>query len=329
MSGEASREQPRSDARPDLAAHLVQLVEQRRDQLAPLAMLVGLAGVLTWAYWNSLCVMAGRWDDPLYSHGYVVPLFAALLLWLRRKPLRLGSIVDRWLGLGLLALGLGSRLMFTRTGYIAPELVTFVPSLAGVFLLVGGRELLRWAGPVVAFLVFMFPLPSVIREGVLVRLQYVATAVSTFVLQMVGVAAYAEGNRITVGQMQLGVEDACSGLRMATNLTALVIAILLISKRSWWDQVIIALSAVPIALAVNVIRIVATALYVLLVGGETSETFHTWAGFAMMPLAMGILLVEMALLSRLIIEDEDGAELATAGIGIRSRAQAQPATTNH
>ena len=39
------------------------------------------------AYWNMLSRTAAYWNDPLYSHGWIVPAFAAYLFWMRRKPL--------------------------------------------------------------------------------------------------------------------------------------------------------------------------------------------------------------------------------------------------
>jgi len=288
------------------------------DRAQPLATLVMLGGVLFVAYWQCLSITAGRWDDPLYSHGYVVPLFAAALLWMRREPLSRPTPAAQWAGLGLLASGLGLWLASTHFAFITPMLVSFVPSLAGVFLLAGGWRLMRWAGPAVAFLVFMFPLPSFIKEGILERLQHLATIASTFALQTLGVAAHHEGNRILIGELKMGVVDACSGLRMSTNLLALVVAVLLITKRPWWDRVIVLISAVPLALAVNVVRITATGLIFLAFGTDRwGEQFHHWSGFAMMPLAIGLLYLELVVLSKLIIEDDDGSDLAAAGIGLK------------
>ena len=59
-------------------------VNGRRIDLVPLATLSVLLVVLLWAYWNSLLTAARYWDNPKYSHGYMVPLFTLVLLWLRR-----------------------------------------------------------------------------------------------------------------------------------------------------------------------------------------------------------------------------------------------------
>jgi exosortase len=295
-----------------------QHLEQTGQRRTLLLLLAALA-LLLWAYWNTLTTVAGFWDDPLYSHGYIVPLFALALLVLRREKLEPATSGAQLAGLALLALACGLRLLSTRLVLVTPEMFSFVPALAGVVLLIGGWSLIRWAGPAVLFLTFMFPMPEFVKHNVLERLQGVATVCSTYVLQTLGVAAYSEGNRISIGEMQMGVVDACSGLRMSTNLLALVVAILLITQRPWWDRVIILLTAVPLALAVNVLRITTTGLVHLGLGRpDIGETFHDWAGLFMMPLALGLLWLQMLVLSHLVIETDDGRQLAAAGMGIRN-----------
>ena len=187
-----------------------------------------------------------------------------------------------------------------------------------MFLLVGGWKLFRWAGPAIGFLLFMFPLPSFIKNTILLKLQHVATVASTFVLQTLGIAAYSEGNRISIGELQMGVVDACSGLRMSTNLLALVVAILLISKRPWWDRAVILLSAIPIALAVNIFRITLTGILHLTVGTEMVEAyFHDWAGILMMFTALGLLYIEMEILARLVVEEQEPGRSPPVRMGIR------------
>src|SRR5262249_39741129 len=66
---------------------------------------------LLWAFWPSLLEMAGRWShDPQYAHGYLVPGFAAALLWLRRDRLAVGRLEPSWWGAPVLAGGIAMRL---------------------------------------------------------------------------------------------------------------------------------------------------------------------------------------------------------------------------
>jgi len=184
------------------------------------------------------------------------------------------------------------------------EMYSFVPCVAGIFLLVGGWKTIRWAGPAIAFLVFMFPLPGFLDTGLLAPLQKLATTASTYCLQTMGIPTYSDGNRIVIGEIQLGVVEACSGLRMLTIFVALAVAITLVTERPLWERVVTVLSAVPIALAVNIARITVTGVLHLTVGAELADlVFHDAAGWVMMPMALGLLYVEFQILSHLVIED--------------------------
>jgi exosortase/archaeosortase family protein len=69
------------------------------------------------------------------------------------------------------------------------------------------------------------------------------------------------------------------------------------------DRLVVLASAVPIALAANVLRIVITGLTGVVFGAETADlVFHDLAGLIMMPLALGMLWLEMQIMGRLLVE---------------------------
>jgi Transmembrane exosortase (Exosortase_EpsH) len=58
-----------------------------------LVMLGAALAAVVWAYWTTLAQTALRWSqDPMYSHGYLVPGFALFLLWVRRSHLTKGKV---------------------------------------------------------------------------------------------------------------------------------------------------------------------------------------------------------------------------------------------
>ena len=290
-------------------------LKKNTDQVVPWTILAALLGVLIYVYWNSLDYRGAKqfWDNPKYSHGWLVPIFTVILLWMRHEPFGPVSAAARWAGVGLLLSGLGLRLGATYYQSHVPEMVSFVPSVAGVFLLVGGWRMIRWAGPAVAFLIFMFPLPGILDAKLLAPLQKIATMASTYVLQTIGIPSYSEGNRIVIGEVQLGVVEACSGLRMLTIFVALAVAITLVTDRPLWERLVIVASAVPIALAVNIVRITVTGILHLTAGPELAEmVFHDLAGWFMMPMALGLLYVEFQILSHLLIEEGQAGPLQVA-----------------
>jgi exosortase len=265
---------------------------------------IGLSAVLVWAYWPTLVEIAGHWvSDPMYSHGYLVPVFSAYLLWARRGRLKGKRLSPSNWGFAFLALGLALHLVGARFYLDWLSAASLIPSLLGLCLGLGGRKALKWAWPSIAFLAFMLPLPYRLEIALGGPLQRLATLASTYVLQTIGLPAVAEGNIIIMEQAKINVIEACSGLGMLVTFFSLATGLAILIKRPWPDKVLVVVSAVPIALAANVARITVTGLLADTIGQDAAlDFFHDLAGLFMVPLALGLLWLELFLLSRLLIE---------------------------
>lgn len=262
---------------------------------------------LVWVYWPSLVLLVGRWSqDPQYTHGYVVPLFAALVLWLRRDhfpgPTRstLGLWGLVWLGLAALA-----RLAGTVFSFEWLEIGSLLPATIGIVWLAFGRRTVLWAWPGFVLMMFILPWPWQVDQLLTHPLRRVATVCSTYALQTVGVPALSRGNVIIVGPMEVGVIEACSGLGMLMTFFALSTAVAFAVERPRIDKCIIFLSAIPIALLMNVLRITVTVFLFQYADAQTARmVFHDVAGWVMMPMALLTLGGLIALLDRLWIVEE-------------------------
>ena len=226
-----------------------------------------------------------------------------LLLWLRRQHLSLASWAPSWWGVPCLLAGCSVHLAGTYFSSDWLEAVALLPCLAGVCLAIGGRAAWYWAWPSILFLAFMIPLPYRAAVALAEPLQRLATIASCFALQTLGFPAVPEGNVILLNDVEIGIVEACSGLRMLVVFFALSTAVALVMRRPVWDRLLVMVSAVPIALLVNLIRITATGV---LHGCDCSDLantfFHDLAGWLMMPLALAFLGGELKVLSWLLIE---------------------------
>ncbi len=280
-----------------------QLEPARPVPLARLFVLAGLGAGLLWAYWPVLTGMARRWGhDAQYSHGYLVPLFAGALLWLRRDRLAGLSWQPSWWGVLPLtaAAALGLAGAYYSVAWL--EAVSLLPVLAGLSILCGGWRSLRWSWPAIAFLLFMIPLPHRAEVALAHPLQRMATWASTYALQTLGLPALAEGNIILLKDVKIGVVAACSGLSMLLIFFALATAVIAVTRRPLGDKLLILASAVPIAVVANVVRITVTGVLHVTAGSHVANlVFHDWAGWLMMPLALALLGLELWILSRLFV----------------------------
>ena len=268
---------------------------------------IAVAGVvaavfLGWCYWAPLMSLVERWrGDDNYGHGWFVVPIALAILWQRRDMLAGFRSHPGILGfLPLIAL-LAFRYWLYERNELWIESATLPLTAAAFTFAVGGWGAIVWAWPALLFLCFMLPLPPSTNNVLAGSLQTIATIGSVNLLHAIGMAVINEGNVILVGGQKLEVAEACRGLSMLLSFATLITAMVILVKRPIWERLVLLASIIPIALACNIIRIAVTAICYAKFGGEV-QVVHDWAGLAMMPLALGFVLIEMKVMSWLVVE---------------------------
>jgi exosortase len=252
-----------------------------------------------WQIWN-------RSDE--YSSGMLVPLIAAYILYNSRDSLRsckikpcvyavfvfIAAQVMRWVGLFFM--------------YASAERLSMLITLAALVMLIGGVRLFRKVSPVLLFTLLMLPLPASVHARVTLPLQNVATSSAVFCLELFGFIVTREGNIIRLNDATVAVAEACNGLRMVMAFFVIASFIALLIKRPWPEKMIVVFSALPVAIVCNTIRLTATAMIFMVVDAERWESlFHDFGGYAMMPLAIGMLMAQLWLLKKLFTTDQQPA----------------------
>jgi exosortase len=283
----ASRERPAHQEAAEPLFDVAGLWSQRPVLLWALA----IVGLVLFAYWPTLVWLESQWraeDD--YSHGYIVLPLAIVLLWIRWDSFPGVTRAVDWRGLYLIGLAVAMRVIGRLAYMDFMDGWSIVPLVGGMVWLLLGWPAARWAAPAIAFLIMMVPLPYRAESLLSWKLQGVATTISTGMLRILGQPAIAEGHTIWIGETQLQIEEACSGLRIFVGLIALAFFWAVTAKRSWLDRLVILAAALPMALLVNSLRIVATGiLFGWFNTPESRHIIHDWSGYLMIPLAAGLL----------------------------------------
>lgn len=251
-----------------------------------------VGALLVALYWKILHAMVIQWwDDPNYTHGFLVPLFSLYLVWRQRAVLRelprSGSLLGIpviLLGVAVLYLGdLGADNFLMRTSLIV--------ILAGLVLFHLGRPILRTILFPFAFLFFMVPLPGVIFYSVTFPLQNLAARQAALTLDALGVPVFLDGNIIHLAQLSLGVTEACSGIRSLISLFAGAAAWAYLFLPLGWSTVFFVAATLPITIFANAARVVLTGLIGQNIGVEyASGFFHEFAGLVIYAFAFVCLL---------------------------------------
>jgi exosortase len=266
-----------------------------------------VVAALAASYAPNLYQMGQLWlSEPNYSHGFLVIPIALVIFWQRKDEFPSATMRPMMLGWLAVAAVLAVRYWAFERNESWVENTSILPLLGGLALAFGGWPLLRWSLPGLGFLVFMFPLPPSLNLYLAGPLQSLATIGSTALLQALGLPVLAEGNIIFIGASRLEVAQACNGLSMLVSFVTLVTATVLIMARDRpiWERVMLMFSTIPIALITNILRIAVTAwAYQIL--GETrgQKVAHDTAGWAMMPVALVLIWLEIKLMNWLIVEE--------------------------
>ena len=139
-------------------------------------------------YWSSIVHLVDMWrtqDD--YGHGFFVPIFAVVLLWLRREMIATEAGRGNWWGLPVLAVWAGVLWAANYFHYGSLPEYSMLVFFTGIVIFVGGWRWLNWAWPSIVFLVFMIPLPGAVQGTFSLMLQGLATRMSVFTIQTLGI----------------------------------------------------------------------------------------------------------------------------------------------
>ncbi|MGA2679670.1 MAG: exosortase [Sedimentisphaerales bacterium] len=268
-----------------------------------------------WSYWPGIMDLWNTWQrSDEYSSGLLVPFLAVYILWSRRRQI-IGVQIQPSLW-GLLAfVGVQAvRFFGLFFMYSSAERLSIVLSIAALVLLLFGWKFFRKVSPIVLFLLLMLPWPNRIQAALALPLQQWATSSAVFCLEVMGYEVVHEGNIIHIGNVAVAVAEACNGLRMVTAFFVISGLVVLLVERVWWEKLIVFVSSLPIALLCNTVRLAITAIAFTVLKGEYWEKmFHDFGGYAMMPLALAIVVGELWFLAKLTTAPKQDRIVVTKG----------------
>jgi exosortase len=246
--------------------------------------LLGAAFVLLFRHWfitqHGFSSSSGDW-----SHAYGVPLISLWLLWQHREKLERVETMVFWPGLVAILMGIWSYVYFivgvsTHLG----QGLAMVLTLFGVVLLLLGPRFMKYAFLPISYLVFAITIPEKVMNYATWPLQALAAKGAWVGLNTLGIKTDVLGNQLmvfdttTLKTFPLNVAQACSGMRMLIAFLALGGAVSLVATRLWWKRVVLIGLAPPIALLLNIVRIMVLGFMSLYNPNFASGQAHTFIG---------------------------------------------------
>jgi exosortase len=227
---------------------------------------------------------------PDYSHGFLVPFFAAFLIWDRRKVLKATPVKQSWSGLVLVVFGIMVLILGVYGVELFTARISFIILTTGLIATLLGWPMVRELRFPLLVLVLAIPFPAILFNRITFPLQLLASRIASDVLPSLGVPTLHEGNVIELPVMKLEVAEACSGIRSLMSLFTLAVFYGYFLERSTKRRVILALASIPIAVTANVARIVGTGLCVQYWDPDKAlGFFHEFSGWVMFVVSLACL----------------------------------------
>lgn len=233
-------------------------------------------------FWEGLASLGSAWATPEYSHGPLIPILSGYLFLreMRQVPAPGSVVKDRWPGVAVIFFALALAVLGQLV--LIPDIITyaFILWIAGLILVSYGfsRGIFFWAS--VVHLIYMLPLPQFIYWKVTISLQFISSELGVWFIRQMAVPVFLDGNIIDLGEFKLQVAEACSGLRYLFPILSFSFIFAVLYKGPRWHKIVLLVSAAPITVFMNALRIGIIGFMVDRQGIEAAEGFlHLFEGW--------------------------------------------------
>lgn len=245
---------------------------------------VTILGAIGFAFWELIRSLPPLYldSDGYYSHGLLIPLIAAFVVYRNWPKLRGIPVRSAPIALLPLAVILFVLRPATATSMLALLSILMVASLlCGVWFVAGWRWMLGVAAPTL-YLLLGLPVWSMAINSYTNPLQLLSTRVAVAMLNLAGFHPFQDGTTINLDHFVLDVGVPCSGLKLTVALSAFTIFFMLVAKLRWWANLALIALVLPLALLFNGLRITLVGMVGEIWGSDAGRSFHDYSGYIML-----------------------------------------------
>lgn len=245
----------------------------------------------------------GIWQEDEYAHGPIILAVILWLIWDRREILcATPTNTAPFTGLALLVCGLLFYILGRSQGFTILDVGSLFFTLTGTLLAMRGWRAVRDYWFMLLFIAYLLPLPGIFVDAVTGPLKQSISSIAEYILYSAGYPIARSGVVLTIGQYQLLVADACSGINSMFSLSAVgFLYLYLVQRKSWLHNSLIIASLLPMAFGANIIRVLFLILVTYQFGDAAGQGFlHGFSGITLFVFSLVFVITLDTILARLI-----------------------------
>ena len=247
-------------------------------------------------YFNTFIWLNHKYQgsESYYSHGYLVPLVSAYLIYQLKDRISALSLSTAPLGLIIVILGLAVHIFGVMGDVNFVSAFSMVLYLTGCALFLLGREITKIIAFPLFFLLFMCPVPDAYLDMVALPIKSAATTFSLYLIDACGIPYIREGFRLHLPDSTFVVGTPCNGLRSLISLSAIGFLFVYFIKSTWWKKLLFLALILPVSILLNGLRIAILLLIAHGFGQEAASPeslLHDGSGMVVFVIGLLVLIV--------------------------------------
>lgn len=255
------------------------------------AWLIIIALVAILMYYHTLIYLWSKWmDDAQNSLGFLVPLVCGYFFWRKYPEIKNTKRQPSNWGLVIIVFSLIMHAAGMILDVSGPSALSIVTIIVGGCLYFHGSGLVRLMSFPLAYMLFMIPVPGGVMDKITMPMQEFASKSTVFLLSLIIPNVQRQGIQIRVDGFLFEVAPACSGMSSLVALVGVCAVFAYLTQLTNRFKWLLFSFSVPIAIAVNIIRICSIGMLGYYWDWEQAMSiYHEWSSPMLFVVAILIL----------------------------------------
>jgi exosortase len=243
------------------------------------------------AFYPTLKTLLSKWaNSEDYAHAFLTLPIIGYMIWQKRSFLNQDNTSGSVIGIIIAISSAAVYLIAWHARILSLSSIAMIMTILGILAYLRGFDAVKLLCVPFVLMLLLIPIPSTIYSALTLPLQLKVSQISEVIVRLFSVPVFREGNVLTIPDKVFQIVQACSGMRSMITLATLSLIIGYFSFSGIVSKVLLIITSIPVAIFVNVIRVVSMIIAFHFFNIDLSVgTSHTSLGIGIFIIALAML----------------------------------------